>query len=208
VGSTPTASTKKPMNIYSETTNNKLIIFLDMDGVLVDFFAGIKKELNLPIETEASIGVKNVWTAAAMSEKQFWQKIQKGGSKFWSNLPIYSWSKNLIILLEKKFGKEQIFILSSPTLDASSAKGKKEWILKHLPEYKRKLILTSEKYLLAAPNRILIDDSEAQISHFIDWQGKGILFPRRWNKNWLHSNSPIDFIQNKLNSVNYYSSKD
>lgn len=138
-------------------------VFVDMDGVLVDFFN----------EWAKLIGVK--------SYRDIQQKDIPGALKkivdtpnFWENLPTLSGYKELLQTIKSLKGKYNI--LSSPLAnDPNVDPGKREWIKKHLGFFKpEKVIIDHDKAKYAkqsdgSPN-LLIDDYGKNVRA---WQSAG-----------------------------------
>ena len=155
---------------------------VDLDGVLVDFVRGsfVFHQKSIPIKDvrwdfPKQIGFEGTWT------KDFWDPL---GYDFWVNLEWTSEGKQLLTGLEELFG-DDIAIISSPCQTRGCRDGKGDWVEKHIPHYRKKVFLGSEKYRFAAPNKILFDDHEDNVKHFSNpdpkYNGKAILIPRPWN---------------------------
>lgn len=159
---------------------NKKIIFLDLDGVLANFVKSAMKELNI---TDYYIprGVRPIekWGGVNVSTEQFWKAIDLGGEQFWENLDKYTWSDDLFRFCQLN---GTTFFLTAPSRNPKCSSGKMKWIKRNYPHMVGKTIMTKHKYLLAAPDRVLIDDTEDQIDSFVQWGGNGILFPQLWNR--------------------------
>ena len=120
-------------------------IFLDMDGVLVDYQKGIKEHsLEKPKE-------------------------------FWKYLPPTKEFEQILSIVENYLNPSDIYVLSSPALYPECFSGKATWIRDHMPKYLPRLILTSHKYLLANPRTLLIDDHDKNTELFKQHKGKAFL---------------------------------
>ena len=161
---------------------SKITIFLDLDGILVDFVNGSLKALNISNYT-ITPSVNNIekWEGVNVTKSQFWKAIDATNEHFWADLEKYDHANDLVKLCES-YG--EVFILSSPSRNPYCSAGKKMWMDKHFPRLSNKMILTSHKYLCAAPNRILIDDTTAMTDKFTEYGGTAILLPQLWNKNY------------------------
>ncbi len=157
-------------------------IYLDMDGVLVDFFN----------EWAKLVGVKN-WRDIKNVEKSF--DLIKQQKNWWANLPTLPSAK--AILGKIKEVKGQYKILSSPLAqDPDSVPGKKKWIKKNLSGFSpADVILTHNKSKYAkkadgTPN-VLIDDFGKNIKGWESAGGIGI----------KHENNAPNLTLKKLDSV-------
>jgi len=138
---------------------NTYHLFIDLDGVLVDFNKGYFDLTGLNI------------SGHHYSSPQFFAPIKKAGIKFWNNLEWMSDGKELWSYIEKYNPK----LLSAPTRDYSSIVGKKLWVKRELPGFDLILRSASRKKEFAKPDSILIDDRESNINDWINSGGIGIL---------------------------------
>lgn len=164
------------------------ICLLDMDGVIVDFigyligkFGGDKnilinsKKYPLPFPLEYYVPEHNKNRVYTDWKIEDWVSMKK--------LP---WADDLIQYLELTFGKENIYFCSDPGVPSTpwfeiSAIGKGKWIKNNYPDYTNRLILTRNKEALAAPEKLLLDDTETVLASFINNKGVAILVPNYWN---------------------------
>jgi len=143
-----------------EDINAQSEIYVDMDGVLADFFGDWKKLVGKDWRELKDI-------------KPALQKI-RDTEDFWLNLPVTSNAKNLLSLIKDIKGSYNI--LSSPLPDdPNSEPHKRQWIEKHLSFFPPKnIIITFDKAKYASqsdgtPN-ILIDDYGINIGK---WEAAG-----------------------------------
>lgn len=171
-------------------------IYLDFDGVVVDFVKGAYLAHNRKHSEEiVNNEVKHFdwwidqWN---ISNKQFWSKIDNLGSKFWSNLEPYQWFDELINLCEN------FSIATSPSHHSSATSGKIDSIQKLLGNKFRAYHITPEKWDLGAPGRILIDDLEDNCIKFEENGGFSILMPQPWNKNNHLLDDRMEYVKEQL----------
>jgi len=166
------------MNSLNENVDSEYTIYCDMDGVLCDFDLGYEKLTGM---STAEVNAKG--------KSYFWELFRKGVGKnekdFWSNLPWQPGGEKLW----KTIQKYQPNILSSPAVDFSlpsnqqlspeynqAIQGKKEWIAKNLTNVGEEIFVPAvQKAKFAAPNHILIDDMEKNITAWEAAGGIGIL---------------------------------
>lgn len=135
-------------------------IYVDMDGVLADFFGAWKKL------------VGKDWREITDLDDAL-QKI-RDKDDFWLNIPITSNANNLLSLIKQLKGKYNILSAPLPN-DPNSEPHKREWIKKNLSSFPpSNVIITSNKAVHATqpdgtPN-ILIDDFGKNIAK---WEAAG-----------------------------------
>ena len=143
-----------------EQEDPKYKIYVDMDGVLVDFDGGYEKLTGM--------------TTRAADEKGpefFWKPISKAGAKWWITLNWMPDGKQLWDYV-KKYNPE---LLSAPSREEASKMGKRVWVKRELPGVKLILRSADKKQEFASPNSILIDDREKNIEQWKNAGGIGIL---------------------------------
>ena len=152
-------------NYIKESTEYK--IYLDMDGVLVDFISAVYKLFKLKDFRE--------WEKIG---KDKYDEINKIGEKWWSEMDWLSDGKKLWNYLKKY----NVTILSAAPKDKTShpiaTEGKRNWLNKNIgSSYSSDAIITTavEKQKWANKKSILIDDSERNIKQWINKGGIGIL---------------------------------
>lgn len=157
---------------YKNSYEARPEIYLDMDGVLADFFGPIAKHH----------GVKN-WRDARKARRQADSKIDKIASKpgYFTHLKALPNAGRLIGGVLKL--ADHYNILSSPLLSnvEQSSREKSEWLQKHLRKHPpRAVLFDHEKFKFAkqadgTPN-ILVDDYETNIQLWEANGGIGILY--------------------------------
>ena len=162
-------------------------VILDMDGVLVDLYAGLASSFGTDI-------LQHVDNFNSPRIEALWKTVD---SSWWEHLPWTEDGVAILRLLELEFGQENISLCTKPTVRGSSHAGKFAWIEWHLPEYLDQYIFTRNKALIASPEYLLVDDSHDNIDAFIKAGGKGLLVPRAWNRGGHCLNVPAH-IKNNL----------
>lgn len=162
--------------------NSKLMItkephiFLDMDGVLTNFVGGVEKVFDTDL---SELNTWNVATYLGISSHEFWGKIRQH-PHFWAELEPYPWARDLVGLCQEKT-KGNVSIATSPTADPNCAGQKMWWIGHRYPGFRRSFLIGSQKYLLAKPHHLLIDDSNDNCVEFGRYGGEVVVFPQKWN---------------------------
>lgn len=167
-------------------------IFIDLDGVLNRFQGWVFKRLGLdydplsykqyPVEAGWDIvKAANIiageerWTTSA-----FWKSVTQD---VWATVPLSDEAHWLLGHCEQLVGRDNIAILTSPTLAPDCAAGKVEWIQQYMPKWlQRQFFIGPKKRLIAAPDALLIDDSSDNIDEWVKAGGKGLIVPRPWNR--------------------------
>tara|TARA_Y100000592_G_scaffold100842_1_gene183214 strand:- start:1035 stop:2207 length:1173 start_codon:yes stop_codon:yes gene_type:complete len=160
--------------LYNENMENaKPTVYLDMDGVLADFFGGVEK----------MYGVEHWKQLTNDKTKDLKKEVidRITGSDFFATLPKFSSADSLIEMV-KKFTGGNFSINTSPLRGdhENSAKYKKLWISNNI-EKPDDIIVTGRKESYAkdkgtgTPN-ILIDDRPVNVQRWQAAGGYGILY--------------------------------
>lgn len=177
-------------------------VLLDMDGVLVDFISGALEIHNIK-ETQEEIyksnpGEWDLMKLLNMSAPAFFKPMDE---EFWAKLDWMPDGHQILVMLEKAFGQENITICSSPSENYGCIDGKKRWIERHLPRhYKHNTIFTNKKERCARSDTVLIDDSDKNILKFKEKGGVTYLVPRIWNSCYGVKNSCIKKLEDFINA--------
>lgn len=154
-------------------------LFVDMDGVLTDFVTAAMRLFGfIYVEEIYPIREAEVSRVIGVSDAELWAAIDRDAN-FWHTLNKFDWADDLIALVEEY--DPQFTIASSPGADPASPYGKAFWLRHHYKLTPKRYMLGSQKHLLAAPGRVLIDDSDAKCQAFTDAGGVAIVFPQPWN---------------------------
>lgn len=152
---------KKLYNSDMNNLNSKSEIYIDMDGVLVDFFK----------EWAHIMGVKNFRDIKNIDDGL--EKIRQTPN-FWLNLSKTPNADNLLNLVKDVKGSYSV--LSSPLADDSRVESeKREWVKKNLVSFPPKqIIITTDKAKYAkqpdGTANVLIDDFGSNI---LKWESAG-----------------------------------
>ena len=153
--------------LYNEDMDGQPIVYIDMDGVLADFFGGVEK----------MFGVQHWKELNADNKLDLKQEVinRISGTDFFATLPKFDSAGELISMV-KEFTGGNFSINTSPLRGdhENSGKYKKLWIQNNI-EQPDDIIITGRKESYAkdkasgTPN-ILIDDRPVNIQR---WQGAG-----------------------------------
>ena len=152
---------------------------LDMDGVCCDWVTAALKSLGKDeLVGQWTPGVKDLEEFIGISYARIWEVLDAQGSEWWRNLEEFPWFQEMYEYLNE-IG--DVVFCTSPCWDASSLKGKVEWMQDRFGKDFRNYILTNKKYYAAHHNTVLVDDNDKQCYNFREYGGRTILFPQLWN---------------------------
>ena len=176
-------------------------IFIDMDGVLCDFVeASIRLHQRSPPWAYANWpeGEYEIYNVLGIAEDEFWEPIHGAGWEWWAAMPAFEWAATLVELCEQY--ADTVAIATSPSRDGSSSFGKMRWMQQYFPRLTRKMMIGPRKEWLAAPGRVLIDDSDEKATAFAKAGGTPILFPQLWNRNrkLLDAECRLEYVARRL----------
>lgn len=190
-------------------------IYLDLDDVLVDFRTAACELLNAdPVETYRLCCEKSVWdipTALGISSSMLCSKINVKGTSFWSELKKHSYADELISLIAKanrlfRSGASEdaskqndVYVLTNPGIDPDlyATIGKLTWMKSYFGARYTNGIVLKDKWHLAGPGRVLIDDHPENCEEWQKHGGTAILFPGPAG-NREHVGREVEFVRNKL----------
>jgi len=153
--------------------NREYVLFLDMDGVLVDFDSGF-------IKLSRGLHIKDL--AVKYGEKVARNKFLEAGESFWEDMEWLSGGKELWEASKRLF--ERVCILSSMgTSDVEKGKvvkeGKLKWLRKNMPDMNESNVFIVPgkhvKKTYASKESILVDDMPITILEWNKAGGFGIL---------------------------------
>ncbi|HUW48066.1 MAG TPA: hypothetical protein VMW36_04900 [Patescibacteria group bacterium] len=178
---------------HRDIARKTLKLFLDLDGVVVDFMAGIHKAAGVPYsynEYPYELGKWDILGKIGVDSPLGFNLIDKlCSTEFWRELQTmhdHSIVKRSII---SAFGSDvwdAKTLLTTSMPNPGTPSGKMLWLQEH--RMADDLIMTSwktPKSIIAGPGRLLIDDCDKNINEWRANGGFGILVPRPWNS--LHS---------------------
>lgn len=172
-------------------------IFLDLDGVIVDWDRGVIEWFGLNATHDDITHWGSMYELSGMTEHDFWEDLAT--PLFWENLMFTPIAFDLLKLLTIW----KPCLLTSPAM--KTAGWRQNWIQKNLPSYfhsKRYLIGPGKQYC-ASPDAILIDDYEENIKLFESWGGRGLLFPQPWNylRDIKTKQDKLDYVEKQLRKL-------
>lgn len=158
-------------------------VFLDMDGVLVDFNKGIHAVHNrqdiYQTNFEMAKGKFHLAPLWGISKKEFWEPTLTPG--FWESLDKTPEADDIV----KHFQHSEVCILTTPSVDKNCVPEKRNWMRNHYPHLAKNMIFTDVKKFLAGPGRCLLDDKDENVNEFDSNGGFGLILPRPWNRLYM-----------------------
>ena len=164
----------------------KFRILLDMDGPLARWSVGLFRLCGRPDLTERDV---HKWDGAldilGLSYDDMWKTVDAAGAAFWADLEPQAWAYSLVEQLEQL---GDLYIVSSQSDHPSSVEGKAQWMLKHFPHlYAKRTFFGTDKWLMARPDAILVDDRVKNVRNFNAEGGVGVLFRMPHNSKAVRS---------------------
>ena len=181
-------------------------IYLDMDGVLVDFFtAALRVHGQESLADAWPKGVRDMAKVMGLTQKEFWRPIEAQGEAYWEELEPLPWMHELVDIAR---AHGTMSILTSPHLHPACHAGKYTWMQKHLAKGPNRpfseYVLTRAKHRLALRDSVLVDDKESHVEAFREAGGHAILFPQIWNRHAHHPqhvDHPAEYVARKLATI-------
>lgn len=169
-------------------------IFIDMDGVLCDFYGGVwdlyvSGAFGAPAEAHAG---HTAWPyRCRRGDWDFYEQepmnLTSGAvaklmtAHFYANLNWLPDGRDIVKQAEALAGADHVYLLTAPWDTPGCEDGKKDWIERHLPNYKRRCLIGTPKEAAAAPGHYLLDDAWKNCDKFNTHGGRGVIVPRPWN---------------------------
>jgi phosphopantetheine adenylyltransferase len=167
------------MNSLNENVDSEYTIYCDMDGVLCDFDLGYEKLTGMSTAKANTYPKSFFWNffrkkLGKTPERIFWSNLppQPGGPELWKFIAPYKPNILSAPAIDFKLSQDQQL---DPKYNEAII-GKKEWIDKNLYNVGEEIFVpAAQKAKFAAPNHILIDDMEKNITSWEAAGGIGIL---------------------------------
>lgn len=151
-------------------------IFLDADGVLVDFHGAVCDRYGcVPLPA----GKTKLLEHIGVDPKVFWADVDC--VDFWAGLELLPDGREIFDLACNLVGLDNVAILTSPSMGHNVPSGKMINLRRLFPELEKRIFIGNDKEMLAHPGAILWDDWEKNIVAWCGAGGHGIIVPRPWN---------------------------
>lgn len=178
---------------------NKLIVLLDLDGVIANWNKEVCKCLNKNYEevlNNWNLGEYGTEKQLGVTESQMWKSIDSNPT-FWEDIELFDYSQELVKYLQSKY---EVHVCTSPSRHSDSLSGKGKWMARHF-RFNRNFIITPQKHLLAQKGRVLIDDMDTNVNKFKEWGGDAFLWSQHWNSDYARMNNRIERLKEFLESI-------
>lgn len=166
------------------------MILLDMDGVVADFVGAACAAHG---RTTDGVDCWNFFEKWGITEDEFWAPINAGGREFWANLEPYPWFDELVSMVS--MADPKFYLCTKPSTQADCLAGKMDWIHRHFGKHFRRYFFAPDKQWLAAPGRLLIDDSDENCNGFRNSMGGAHCFAQPWNTCSIFQDRRMDFAR-------------
>ncbi len=135
--------------------------YIDFDGVLASFTFHAAQKLNLDISELTKTTIPNYYISNKSKDIESQVDALMSEVSFWSEMPKYEWSADIINIVDKAYGKDWAF-LTKGIGHSACFHGKALWLEKHFPEHIKRLIITGSKKhnLCRDDSQLLIDDNK------------------------------------------------
>ena len=185
-------------------------VYLDMDGVLIDFLGGLHKSLGVPYDINNYPYEKGKWNMLTDIKgfddvpATFEQCNDACTESFWANLNWIHDGHDILRMVVQKFDTKNVNLLTTCMPNPGTPSGKIQWIEKNLPVFKRQFIILGSgvgKGLFVNPDALLIDDRDKNIDEFIAAGGRGLLVPRPWNRHHRYADRTYQVVKDFLEDL-------
>lgn len=149
------------------------VVYLDMDGVLVDFSEGVR--LLTGKRAEEWDGELNPKKDGERNE--MWARIHEAGEPFWHNLPALPEGVALYHILRKMGAR--VVVMTADGGHAVARRGKLAWLEEQLGHVPSVAFVHdgADKAMFAHRNAVLIDDRKKVTVPFMQNEGQAVLWP-------------------------------
>lgn len=186
-------------------------VWLDLDGVLVDFLGGLHRALDIPYDINHYPYEKGKWNMLTDIKElddvpvTFEQCNDACTKNFWENLEWMHDGHDVLRTVMRYFAPIDICLLTTCMPNPESVSGKLEWIRRNLPCFYNSAIILdvdASKVLYARPDALLIDDRNKNINEFIAAGSQGLLVPRPWNRAHFYADKTFEVVEKFLENLN------
>jgi hypothetical protein len=176
-------------------------VCLDMDGVIKNWTKSVCKIFDVdPNDPQAREILKSdlrieEHLVPGLTSVEFKRILEEIGYDFWYNLEQFPWTQRLLDTIVTAVGKNNLEFLTSPGSFSQSFAPKFDYV-KNVLGFDRQITITVNKFRLAKPNTLLIDDMFYNIDSFKEHGGQVF----HWPNSYKLEDGDID-IENTFNEL-------
>ena len=189
-------------------------IYLDLDGVLVDFVGGLCKRCGkpYPYTQPESLGEWNCYGLMGLTKQEVFESLSD--PQFWLGLAFTHDAMDILRACRRTVGPHGVSLLSCASGHPGAVYGKAMWQAKYLPGFQLAPVIEPNyddkdggddmprgKAVYARPGAILVDDSDANVEAYRDQGGPAILVPRPWNTRHVLADRAAECVTRELASI-------
>lgn len=172
-----------------------MLVLCDLDGVLADFS---RAACVLHGRPTYAVTKWNWYTDWGMDSYEFWAPIKDAGVGFYNSFVRPTpWCRELYDYLRLNY---PMIIATATPLHPGLICGKAKWIEDILSPHPP-VHFGNDKSLMAAPDRVLIDDRNENVNAFRDAGGHAITFPQPWNVMHKMTKHRVQYVKDCLESI-------
>jgi 5'(3')-deoxyribonucleotidase len=166
------------------------LILCDVDGVLADMVGAVFKQFHKPYDpAKLPPGEYDLCRLLATPGTELPLYVLTDtcdNTKFWSEIPIFPWAKDLVTGLQSL---GMVAFCSNALWSEAMCSPRVEWLRHHFGSIApcAATIFASDKWHLARPDVLLVDDCDQYVRAFRQAGGKAVLFPQPWNSRHYES---------------------
>jgi hypothetical protein len=158
--------------------SKRLRVLLDVDGVLADFAWSVAHFYNrLDIIDNWPPGVKSFTKILGLKYEHF--KSDLNTEEFWSTIQP---TKDAVDIIGITAPDDVIIVTAVDSMGEIALLWRNRFLKTYFPMFP--VVYTEHKHLLANERTVLIDDFEENVDRFREHGGKGIVYPRPWNRHY------------------------
>jgi len=187
-------------------------LFLDVDGVLVDWLAGCHRlhgKRWSPGDATLqywpyTFGPKG-WDfykdpAFDVELKDLFTGMNRN---FWASLGWMPDGPEILSKCERYFAGN-VFLLSSPCHEDGTIDGRFDWINANMPKYRKRILVGDCKEAIAkaaGPDAVLLDDWDRNTNAWTEAGGTAIVCPRPWNSAYKKADDIMNVLDISLRNA-------
>lgn len=161
-----------------------MIIFYDMDEVLNWMSSHAIECYNRDYDDDFDWRMNTSWwwDDAPKADRAYFENLMNSPGFFIDTDPQWHGVHYMKRLIDEGY---DVRIITYPVWNGICAKEKEEWTKKHLPFFDiNRLYMAKDKWLMAAPDRILLDDNIENLKKWEEHGGISVAYSHTFNSSW------------------------